>query len=428
MWFPRPHRADRSRYPAGPAFLAACLAIFIAACVDNSEPENFLRVEAGPDLMTYARVTIRLDDTLGNNQATLYDDSVPSLARLLRLPAGPYRGGAARITIEAYKGKLLVYREIRVYDGATQKVISVTITRDSDIVIPVVPDTGTVKPVKPVNHAPTFGSFPTDTLVSIKDSVPLTAEAVDVDGDLAGYAWDCNGDGKPEDSAALDGYRAKIRFGRAYADTGVRTCVLKIWDKTGLTATGKVKIHVVLDPPTAYAGDDTTVVVGTLIHMHANGEDGLGPIVSREWRIGSGEYKPMPWAETNMTAPDVPGDVVCILRITDSDALTALDTMVVHVVYSPDNSLSELKTSIGSLEPAFRKDVKAYILTVGAGDGLLTLWPKVNEPHAVFQILGSNLQPGEAGPLALKTGENFFTVQVTAQDGSTLQYSVTARR
>jgi hypothetical protein len=434
MSFPLPHPVERPRIRSGlrGAFAAALIvcAMLPVACIDNAaEPEAFLSLEAGSDLMAYQRVTIRLGDTLGNKEVTLYDDSLPSLARLGRLPAGPYRGGTVRITILGYQASKLTYREVRLYDGGIQKVLSVDIKRgDSASVDPVVPDSGKGQPAKIVQHPPLFASFPGDTMVTLRDSVLLWAEAVDEDGDLDGYAWDCDGDGKPEDSAALSGYRAKIKFGRSYPDSGTRTCVLRVRDKEGRTAQASVRIRVVLDAPWADAGKDTTVVVGTTIFMHAGGEDGLGAIVAREWRIGSGEFKPMTQMETTLQAPATPGDLVCILRVRDTDSLVAYDTMLVKVVYSPDNALAELKTSVGVLEPAFRKEIRAYSISLGARDSLVSFFPKVNEPHAVAKVAGADAPAGASGPLTVPPGETVFTIQVTAQDGSILQYSVTARR
>ncbi|MDB5051707.1 MAG: hypothetical protein JWO30_4778 [Fibrobacteres bacterium] len=403
--------------PAALAFLAALL----SACVNApDQSETYFRLEADPDLVTYHRITIQLADSLGNLQATLYDDSLPTLDRLIRLPAGPYRGGTARITILAYRGDRLAYRETRLYDGEIQQIISVEVF----LVDPASPDPETVL-AKPGGHAPTFAVFPGDTLVTLRDSVPLNSEVVDQDGDLAGYTWDCDGDGHPEDSASLPGdYRSKIRFGRAYPDSGTHFCILKVWDKAGASVQGKVRIRVITDPPAARAGNDTTVVVESAIHLHAMGEDGMGPIVSREWKIGGTDFKPVTQQETSIQAPASPGDLLCVLRVTDSDSLTSLDTLRVKVIYSPDNTLSDLRTNIGGLEPAFRKDVRHYLVTLGQADSLLTITPKVSEPHARVTVEAADA----SGAVPVALGENSFTVGVTAQDGSTLQYSVTVRR
>jgi hypothetical protein len=446
MWF-RPRQRAESRPAAArilPAFSAAvhsasfatlfatiCAAlatVVFMSCINNEDrPEAYLSLQTGADIMTYQRVAIRMSDTLGRNPITLFNDSVSSMARLGRLNAGPYRGGKVRISIEGYRASILVYREIRLYDGASQKVMSVDVARgDSLVVIPVGPDTGLT--VKPVRHLPDFAAFPADTLVTIKDSIPLPSEVTDADGDLAGYTWDCNGDGKPEDSAALAGYRVKIRFSRTYPDSGTRFCVLKIWDKEGQSAQRRVRIQVLLDPPVADAGHDTVVVVGTAINLHANGEDGYGPVVSREWKLGSSEYKPMTQGEWSTLAPTAPGELVCILRLTDLDGLTDYDTMVVTVIYSPDNALSDLKSNLGVISPVFRKDIQDYSVALAPADSVLALYPKASDSRARIEVVGMGLSSPDSRSLPIKTGDNIFTIRVTAQDGSTLQYTVTARR
>ncbi|MDB5103491.1 MAG: Peptidase, (Fungalysin) family [Fibrobacteres bacterium] len=404
--------------------MAACLAV---SCVDNADDsESYFRLEASADLMSYKRVTVILTDTLGGKKATLYDDTLPSLARLSRLPAGPYKGGTVRITILAYRGNRLAYREIRLYDGISQQVLSVDIFRDEGGIGEIPQDTSLT--AKPARQAPTIAGLPSDTTVSIRDSVPLNADAVDADGDLAAYTWDCNGDGKAEDSAGLAGGRVRIRFGRAYGDSGTRVCILKVWDKDGRSAQGKVVIRVVQDAPVANAGADTQVVVGTAIRLHAKGEDAFGPILSREWKIGSEEFKAMTQQESTIQAPALPGDLVCILRVTDSDGLIALDTLIVRVVYNSDNTLSELKTDIGILQPPFRKSVLQYVVTLAPADSLLLFFPKPGEAHAQVAVSGPDPRMAGSPAFPIRTGDNLFSIQVTAQDGSILQYSVTVRR
>jgi Cadherin-like beta sandwich domain len=185
-----------------------------------------------------------------------------------------------------------------------------------------------------------------------------------------------------------------------------------------------VNINVLSDPPVAHAGQDTTVAVETSIRLHAMGSDGFGPVVYREWKIGTGEFMRVPQQETSIPAPATPGDLECILRITDSDGLTALDTMIVKVAYNSNATLAGLRTTMGKLDPAFRKDIYAYSLALGATDSLLSIIPTIAEIHAKVSIDGV---PGNA-PVRVAPGENIFIVQVTAQDGSSLQYSVTARR
>ncbi|MEO7427192.1 MAG: hypothetical protein ABI036_18535, partial [Fibrobacteria bacterium] len=381
--------------------MAFALAALGTGCLNDPDRNDaYFRLEASPDLINYSRVTVRLSDSVGNALGTLYDDSLPSVDRLFHLPGGAYHGGTVYITILAYQGTRLAYEETRLYDGMTESVISSHINLIAapvalDSARPVVPPPASGTPVTPPPNgsAPILAAFPADTAVSIGDSIRLPAEAYDADVDLAGYAWVCDSVGRPKDSASLAGGRVKIPYGRSFAEAGMHRCVLKIWDRQGKSATAKVNINVLSDPPVANAGQDTIVGVETAIRLHAMGSDGFGPVVYREWKIGSGEFARVSLQETSIIAPKQPGDLVCILRITDSDGLTTLDTMVVKVVYNSDNTLAGLRTSPGKLDPDFRKDIHAYSLALGAADSLLTIIPTPAESHAKVSLDGV---PGNA--------------------------------
>ncbi|MBW8886280.1 MAG: hypothetical protein JF616_00875 [Fibrobacteres bacterium] len=319
--------------------LAAAASLCVSACLNSTEPETYFRLEAGPNLLDYSRIAINLDDTTGRRVATLYDDTLPDLKRLERLPARSYSGETARILIEGYHGSRLAYRETRLYEGSTQRLLDLRIERFDDSA-KAVPDPGTAAGA---SHPPFLSSFPSDTAVSIRDSVPLTTEVYDADGDLASYAWQC-GDG-PKDSAVILGSQARIRFGVRYADSGQRVCTLRVWDlKKGL-AEAKVKVNVELDPPWADAGKDTTVPVGGVILLHARGEDGFGPIVYRAWSFDGAPFANVPQTETTLPVPKSSGDLTCILRVIDSDNLMAYDTLVVHVTPAGNSGSGNLPDS-----------------------------------------------------------------------------------
>lgn len=309
---------------------AAAGALCALACLQGNESGDYFSLEAGPSLLAYSRVAIRVDDTTGRKLEVLYDDTLPDLKRLERLPARRYSGETARILIEGYRSQRLAYRETRLYEGRTQRLLDLQIERFDDSAA----GAAAANAENP-DHPPAFAAFPGDTVVSIRDSVPLPAEAADADGDLIAYAWQC-GDNGPKDSASLQGYRLKIRFGVRFADPGERVCRLRIWDLRKRYAEAQVKIKVELDPPWADAGKDTTVPAGGTVLLHARGEDGRGPIVARAWSIGGGPFQAVPQIETSIPAPRAAGDLLCILKVTDTDSLSALDTLVVHVTAPPD--------------------------------------------------------------------------------------------
>ena len=315
---------DAARIVASGLLLVAVLAM--ASCTPSgSEDEVYFSLEADPDLTRYTRVTIVLQDSVGVPLSILFDDSLASVDRLRRLPAGSYRGGAARIVILGYQAGRPVYRETRVYDGATQTVASVDV-----FLGPFGPADADPGPVP--SKLPVLASIMPDTLVSIRDSVFLWAEAFDADGDLAGYGMDCDGDGRFEDSAAMQGSRTAINRVRRFADSGSHACIVRIWDKGGRSAQARLGIRVEWDPPSADAGKDTTVTAGSQILLHARGDDKFGPVVTREWRTGSKPFVPVSQQESVQAAPLEPGTLAYILRITDSDGLSTEDTLLVTVI------------------------------------------------------------------------------------------------
>lgn len=305
--------------------LLASVLLPISCRLNDAKDEAYFDLEADASLVRYSRVTVELQDSSGTRKAILFDDSLSSVARLRRLPAGSYRGGAARIVILAYRDGRPVYRETRVYDGRTQTVASVDI-----FLGPFGPEEPVPVTIQP--RAPTLSSRMPDTLVSIRDSVALWAEAFDADGDLSGFGLDCDGDGRFEDSGMVQGPRAGILRGRRFADSGYHACLLKVWDKGGRSVQGRLGVRVEWDPPRADAGGDTVVTAGSQILLHARGDDLFGPIVTREWKIGTKPFAPITQQETLQDAPLEPGELVCILRVTDSDGLTGQDTLLVTVI------------------------------------------------------------------------------------------------
>jgi hypothetical protein len=319
MWFRR-IKAAPIRVWAALAALAAV--VLLPGCrVNGSGPDQaYFDVEGDSSLIAYNRVVVLLCDSSDAVLDTLFDDSLQSLADLRGLPAGAYNGGPARIKVLGYRDGKLVHGETRVYDGAAQRVIALdTSLSDSGVAI-----------VAGVPHGPVLDSLSGDTVVSIRDRIPIAARVFDPDGDLAAYSWSCDG-GPESDSTIINGYRVSIAAGSAFPDSGNHSCELKVWDRAGHVAKAGHSIRVERDPPTADAGKDTVVVAGSIIRLHAKGDDRFDAIVNREWKTASGPWVRSPQQETQQMAPDQPGEVVFVLRITDSDGLTAEDTLIVTV-------------------------------------------------------------------------------------------------
>ncbi len=274
--------------------------------------------------------------------------------------------------------------------------------------------------VQITNQAPLFLALRADTTISIKDSIPMTARISDPDGKVAGWAWDYDGDGTWDDSGKVSDSLVSISRGFRYLIPGPYKAVIKAIDGDGKITLDTVLITVLLDAPIADAGQDTTVLVGRMINIHAKGADGYGPIAKREMKIGSNPFIALSKQDTSILAPDTTSVLTVVVRVTDDDGLSAEDSMLVSVLYSPDANLSNLVLSIGVPNPAFNSGVLEYSAAVGYRDSIVKVTPTAADPTAKIMVNGLHLVSGlPSSPEKLKVGgnPNAFQILVTAQDG-----------
>ncbi len=125
--------------------------------------------------------------------------------------------------------------------------------------------------------------------------------------------------------------------------------------------------------------------------------------------------------------PLVAGDNVITVNVTAQDGVTVFNnTVTVTRAPSPNDQLTGLSISQGTLSPAFDPSVTNYNVAVGDNVNFLTLTPTTAEPNAVVTItddfLNYTTSSGTASQLLMLTGgDNIITVKVTAQDGTTSQ-------
>ena len=95
-----------------------------------------------------------------------------------------------------------------------------------------------------------------------------------------------------------------------------------------------------------------------------------------------------------------------------------------------DASLKTLAVSNGQLSPGFSPDVLDYSSAVGYDVNSLGLSFSANQPGATISFNDSDPQSGvTTGTVALQTGVNLVTIEVTALDGKTIQtYTITVTR
>lgn len=88
-------------------------------------------------------------------------------------------------------------------------------------------------------------------------------------------------------------------------------------------------------------------------------------------------------------------------------------------VKSKNSALSALSITEGAITPEFNKDVKEYALTVSNEITIVNITATPEDSKATVAIEGNE---------ELKEGENTVTVKVTAEDGSTTNYTIKVTR
>ena len=113
--------------------------------------------------------------------------------------------------------------------------------------------------------------------------------------------------------------------------------------------------------------------------------------------------------------------------VTAQNGTTKTYTVTVTRAVSSNNDLGALLLSSGTLSPVFSAAQQNYNVTVP--DSSITVTPTVADGSASVMVNGVATPSGNASaPIALNVGNNVVTVQVTAQSGSTKNYTVTVMR
>jgi PKD repeat protein len=116
-----------------------------------------------------------------------------------------------------------------------------------------------------------------------------------------------------------------------FTTLGAHTVTLEVADAVGLTATDTVVIIVVDGtPPTAAAGSDQTVSMGTLVDFDGSGSSDNVGVVSYTWTFNDGGAVTRTGVSPSYTFDNV-GVFVVTLTVEDAAGLTDTDTMTVTV-------------------------------------------------------------------------------------------------
>ncbi|MDQ3001781.1 MAG: PKD domain-containing protein [Fibrobacterota bacterium] len=224
------------------------------------------------------------------------------------------------------------------------------------------------------SQVPKITSITKDTTLIAGDSLAFSAKAEVNSGSLKTFSWDYDGDGTFEKRGALTGSSANIAGGYRFAKEGSYKVLLKVEDDAGTPISIQVAIKVIAatvpKPPVANAGKDTAVLAGKRVDLHGSGTDPDGTIAKMEWSIGAEPFTVVSKGDTSFASSDVAGTVKCVLRVTDNDGLSDVDTVTITISkavppvlssVTPGDTIISIKDSLTfSAKAASASPLKGY--------------------------------------------------------------------
>lgn len=115
--------------------------------------------------------------------------------------------------------------------------------------------------------------------------------------------------------------------------------------------------------------------------------------------------------------------------VTAQDGTTTKSYVVTVIREASSNAnLSNLIISQGKLSPAFDATVTSYNASVDYSVGSIDITSTVEDYNAILTVNGNAVTSGNTFIVALNTGNNTVTIQVTAQNGSTKTYTINITR
>jgi len=234
----------------------------------------------------------------------------------------------------------------------------------------------------PVNHPPTAtcSADKSSVFVDSGDTVAVSSQASDPDGDPLTYNWTATG-------GQVDGTGAAVRWLSAGTTVGTYTVTLKVDDGRGGTATCSVDIQVVPKPihqPTlSCSADRSSVFVGERVHITSDVNNPDGVTLNYSWRTNGGQILGSGPAVDLDTTGAAPGTYTVTGRVDDGGPRAADCSVNVEAkAVPPPPQASKLNECSFSPKGSPRVDnVCKRVLD----DVALRLQ---NEPHATAVIVG----------------------------------------
>jgi gliding motility-associated-like protein len=123
-----------------------------------------------------------------------------------------------------------------------------------------------------------------------------------------------------------------------------------------------------------------------------------------------------------------PGTLYYVRAFGTNSSTTSFGPVVTFTTLNNNNNLSNLTLSSGTLSPAFASGTLSYTASVPNATSSINITPTTAHATASVTVNGSSVTSGNAATVPLSVGANTITVQVTAQNGLTKDYTVTVTR
>ena len=199
------------------------------------------------------------------------------------------------------------------------------------------------------------------------------------------------------------------------------------------TATSILTLHITGTPPvfTLQPVAARTIAYGGSTSLKVAAE-GL-PAPTFQWYQGESGVtdSPIPGATSAMfTTPSLTTPTKYWVRASSISGSADSSTSAISLLPSTNANLAGLLLSSGTLSPTFNAGIASYAANVGNAVLTIQITPLVEVGQSTVRINGGPTAPGAPSiPLALATGPNLISVEVTAGDGTTKKtYLITVTR
>lgn len=177
------------------------------------------------------------------------------------------------------------------------------------------------------------------------------------------------------------------------------------------TATVDTAVTSISITPTASSADKSTIKVNDKVVVSGNASNSIS--------LKEGKNT----ITVEVTAEDMTVKTYTITVIRKASTVPPTPSV------STDATLSGITLEGATLSPSFDKSTKDYTATVNNEVTSIKVTPAASDSKSKIKVNGKDVAAGSAAEVALEVGKNVITVEVTAEDGKTVNtYTITVTR